>query len=311
MILIISFLLSLFLFYIYIKYFKKLSQTEREEGPKTHKIKNGTITMGGIIILLSSLVPFLFYINKFRGLEYLFLILPMVLFFIIGLIDDILIVKFKQNNGLKANLRLLMEVIFSALFYILYLKIYKTNTLNIFSYKINIGFLYGIFICFMYMGVSNACNITDGIDGLMGGIFLISLSTFFIISLRLKKDIITYYTLALIGATLGFLFYNLPRAKVFMGDCGSLMMGASLMTIAIALNMEVYLLLILIIPFLETISVILQVLYFKITKGKRLFKMAPIHHHLELKGYSEVKIITIFYIISIVFSFISIIIYLT
>ena len=153
----------------------------------------------------------------------------------------------------------------------------------------------------MLVGSTNACNLTDGIDGLMGGIYVITLIYFLIIALFNKEDMIGLFIMINIGATLGFLYFNLPRAKLFMGDCGSLMMGANLCCISILLHIEAYLPLFLIVPVIETLSVILQVSYFKLSKGKRLFKMTPFHHHLEMCGFSETKLIIIFYAITIIF----------
>lgn len=305
----ISFILSLVLFLIYIYKFKGLYQTERKEGPINHKKKNGTITMGGIVIILSFIIPFLFIMNRFERLDFFFLILPMLSFFSIGLIDDILIVKYKKNDGLNPFLRIFFEMIFSILFYFMFKKINNLNYVEFYKYEINLGIFYIFFFILLFLSTSNATNITDGIDGLLGGIYLIVLMFFFIISIIKKETIITYLTMTLIGSISGFLYFNLPKAKVFMGDSGSLMIGASIVSIALYLKMELYLILLLIIPLIETLSVILQVMYFKISGGKRLFKMAPFHHHLELVGFSEKKIISLFFFITIVFCLIVYIIY--
>lgn len=300
MVILISFIISLVLFYLYIKFFSFVKQTEREEGISTHKKKNGTITMGGIVLFLVVSILFLLF-NDSYNLKMLFLLLPSVFFFIVGFIDDLLIVRFHKNDGLNSNLRLLLEIIFSALFYGLYIKLFNDNSLDLFGYKIDLGFLYGILIVLMLVGSTNACNLTDGIDGLMGGIYVITLIFFLIIALFNKEDMIGLFIMINIGATLGFLYFNLPRAKLFMGDCGSLMMGANLCCISILLHIEAYLPLFLIVPVIETLSVILQVSYFKLSKGKRLFKMTPFHHHLEMCGFSETKLIIIFYAITIIF----------
>ncbi len=265
--------------------------------------------MGGIVIILSFIIPFLFIMNRFERLDFFFLILPMLSFFSIGLIDDILIVKYKKNDGLNPFLRIFFEMIFSILFYFMFKKINNLNYVEFYKYEINLGIFYIFFFILLFLSTSNATNITDGIDGLLGGIYLIVLMFFFIISIIKKETIITYLTMTLIGSISGFLYFNLPKAKVFMGDSGSLMIGASIVSIALYLKMELYLILLLIIPLIETLSVILQVMYFKISGGKRLFKMAPFHHHLELVGFSEKKIISLFFFITIVFCLIVYIIY--
>ena len=296
--LLLSFLISFVFIGIYIKVFKGVGQRERALGPSSHKYKNGTITMGGILIFISMIMGI--FINKFDSyIDILFIIIPGFLFFVIGLIDDMLKVLKNNNDGLNANIRLLIEIVISAIFFGFYICIYDNTTIRLFNLEMDIKWIYGMLILFMFTGGSNASNLTDGIDGLLSGLMVIILLGFlYIAGIKQNKEVMILIV-SLIGALLGFLFYNLPRAKLFMGDCGSLFLGSIIVGISIILKVESILLFFGGILIFEALSVIMQVLYFKLRK-KRLFKMAPFHHHLELCGYSENKVIFIFYIINII-----------
>ena len=214
----------------------------------------------------------------------------------IGFIDDLLILKKGKNDGIKADIKFLFQIIMSVLYFIIYLWMgYDTNVDFIF-FKIDIKFIYGLFILLAFSGFSNAANLTDGIDGLLGGVVTIILIGFF----YLTKDE-TYKTIIsiLFSGICAFLYFNLPKAKIFMGNTGSLALGALLVSLAILMRMEIYLFIFGFIFIIEALSVVLQVAYFKRTKGKRLFKMAPIHHHFEIVLDSEIKTLVLFYIFTI------------
>lgn len=291
----------------------KFGQNIRTEGPKSHFAKSGTPTMGGIIIILYSLLVFFILllifqkkIENIHWVDILIMIFPYLGYGIIGLIDDALIVIKKNNNGLKPQNKFLLELLVAALFYFLYLSLGYENTINFFGAKVNLGFVYGILILFLFSGMSNATNFTDGLDGLLS---LTSITTFLCIGIfaYLKEQVlIGLMCLAIIISLVSFLVFNLPKATIFMGDTGSLAIGGLMSSMMIILKAEVLLLFIGIIYISEVVSVMLQVWYFKRTKGKRILRMAPLHHHFELGGFSEAEIDILFSFINLLFSIIGI-----
>lgn len=287
--------------------FIKAKQTLRKEGPQEHAVKQGTLTMGGIIIFLPVfiLVPILCNFSK----ESLIIVSSIFLFFMIGFIDDLLIVLKGKNDGLRPKLKLLLQILFSLIFSFLILNNGHNSYINIpfINSKIELGYLYIPFIVFIITGTTNAINLTDGLDGLAGGTVAIALIPFTIMlcfneSAFSNSSIIT--GLVCIGACIGFLWFNSYPAEIFMGDTGSLALGSVLSILAILGNNELYLPIIGIIFVIETLSVIIQVAYFKRTK-KRFFLMSPIHHHFEKKGLKETKISIRFYIVTIIGSLIA------
>lgn len=284
----------------------KFGQAIREEGPQSHIYKKGTPTMGGIsfimAIVFSLLISIIFDFQNFE--VYILLIYITLSFFIIGYIDDMLIVVKKKNDGLSPKKKLLMQIIFSLIFYILLKLIYSNvEYLYIPYFKINfyLSFIYVFFIIFWQTGFSNAVNLTDGLDGLATSVTIITTAIFAIFSYKENNFSILLFCLSIIGSLIGFLIFNKKPAKIFMGDTGSLALGGILAAISIILHKEVAFLFIGLVYILETASVILQVAYFKKT-GKRIFKMAPLHHHFELSGYGERKTVYIFVIITIISS---------
>ena len=284
-------LLSTFCYIFYIRYFSKMKQYERQLGLESHKKKNGTITAGGLFF---AFLPFCFcnYTSK---------VIPIVLcsglFAILGFIDDFFIIKFKKNDGIPVNLKLLFQVIISAIAFYFYLKLDMPTSISFFGYDINIKWVYGMLILFILVASTNAFNLTDGIDGLCGGISLLMGIPFYFVAILKGEYEISFIILSLEITLFVFWCFNFPKAYLFMGDTGSLFLGAFYAMVGIILN-ELSMFFILALPYIfETLSVIIQVLYFKLTKGKRFFKMAPFHHHLEEKGYSELKIDLIFYMI--------------
>jgi len=230
---------------------------------------------------------------------------------IIGFLDDYLIIKRKNNNGLSVSQKFLMQVFISIVFFYLFMKsgnepLLWIHTLHI---KLDIGWFYGLFILFVLVASSNAVNLTDGLDGLAGGLSLIAFLTFGIISWNTGwldgYQSIALFCFAMVGCLFGFLVFNVNPAKIFMGDTGSLALGATLGSIAIVTRHELLLVLIGIVFVLETLSCILQVVYFKLTK-KRLFLMAPIHHAFEKKGWRENDIVKLFWIIGLISSLLAI-----
>lgn len=284
----------------------KFGQAIREEGPQSHIYKKGTPTMGGISFIMSIVFSLLIsIIFDFKNFEvYILLIYITLSFSIIGYIDDMLIVVKKKNDGLSPKKKLLMQIIFSLIFYILLKLIYSNvEYLYIPYFKINfyLSFIYVFFIIFWQTGFSNAVNLTDGLDGLATSVTIITTAIFAIFSYKENNFPILLFCLSIIGSLIGFLIFNKKPAKIFMGDTGSLALGGILAAISIILHKEIAFLFIGLVYILETASVILQVAYFKKT-GKRIFKMAPLHHHFELSGYGERKTVYIFVIITIISS---------
>lgn len=311
---VLSFLLSVVLGIIILPILKKIKASQIiNDYLERHRSKKNTPTMGGIIFIISTLLVIVFLIieNKISiTYNFITVLFVFISYFIIGFIDDYLIIKRKTNKGLTENQKFIMQTVVAIVFF--YLFLVSGNEpflwLHIFNLKINIGFLYGLFILFVLIGGSNAVNLTDGLDGLATGLSIISFITMGIITLNTVwlegyYDI-SIFCFVLVGSLFGFLLFNKNPAKVFMGDTGSLTLGATLSSIAILTRHEVLLIIIGIVFVIETISVIIQVSYYKLTR-KRVFLMAPLHHHLEYKGLSERKIVRILWIIGILGSVLS------
>lgn len=305
----ILFIIFGLLFYLLmLPYLKKLKfgQSIRSDGPKKHLAKKGTPTMGGIIILCCCLIFFslllieLNYQYNFDLLKIFFLLIPIISYGILGLVDDIMIISKRKNDGIKPSLKFLIQLIVAAITYFIYLTIYQNNTINFFGTCVDIKFFYGMLIIFLLVGVTNATNLTDGIDGLLSGCAIISYLGFGILGIYKNEMIVVLFSLSMCIALICFLFFNLPKASLFMGNVGSLLIGAGLVMESIILKMELLLIFIGFVYFIETLSVILQVWFFKKTKGKRLFKMSPFHHHLEISGFSEIEIDLMLYGIQLV-----------
>ena len=284
----------------------KFGQAIREEGPQSHMHKKGTPTMGGIsfiISIIASLVIAMFLDSE--NMKYYFLfVYTTISFSIIGYIDDMLIVVKKKNDGLAPRKKLMLQILFSVIFYILVTFIYKDiNYIHIpvLNYNLNISYLYLIFIVFWQTGFSNAVNLTDGLDGLATSVTIITTTTFALLAYKENNFPVLVFCLTIVGALLGFLLFNRNPAKIFMGDTGSLALGGILAAISVILHKEIAFLFIGLVYILETLSVIIQVAYFKKT-GKRIFKMSPLHHHFELSGYGEVKTVYIFVAIAVISS---------
>lgn len=305
-ILLISFAVSVVLAIIIIPILRKLKvgQVERAEGPESHLKKQGTPTMGGIIMIITMIIVvtgsyIYFTLNGQNDLanNILPLLLVSIGFGLIGFIDDFKKLVLKNTEGLKPSYKMIGLLIISVAYviYLVYgLKIETQTYIPIIKTYIDMPvFVYIPFAILVILGATNAVNLTDGIDGLSSSVCAIIITCLAIIGISLQLYEVSIFASIVIGAVLGFLMFNIHPAKVFMGDTGSLMLGGVISGLALYLEMPLLLLVIALIPVLETISVMIQVVYFKKT-GKRFFKMAPLHHHFELSGWKENKVVVVF-----------------
>lgn len=306
--LVASFLVTILMLPRLIKYlhYLKFGQAIREEGPQSHMHKKGTPTMGGISFIVATVLVLIIamFIDSSNIKYYFLFIYTTISFSIIGYIDDMLIVVKKKNDGLAPRKKLMLQILFSIIFYVLVKFIYEDiNYIYIpgLEYQLNISYLYMVFVVFWQTGFSNAVNLTDGLDGLATSVTIITTSTFALLAYKENNFPIFVFCLVLVGALIGFLLFNKNPAKIFMGDTGSLALGGILAAISIILHKEIAFIFIGLVYILETLSVIIQVAYFKKT-GKRIFKMSPLHHHFELSGYGEVKTVYLFVIIALISS---------
>lgn len=291
----------------------KVGQIERDDGPASHLKKQGTPTMGGIIMIIAIIISvtgsYLFLTitgNKVLGKKLLPLLLITIGFGMIGFIDDFKKLVLKNTEGLKPSYKmfgLLIIAVAYVLFLIQGLKIGTDTYIPILKMYISIPiFVYIPLAIVVILATTNAINLTDGIDGLSSSVSAIIITCLTVIGISNQIYEVSIFGSIVIGAVLGFLMFNLHPAKVFMGDTGSLMLGGVISGLALYLRMPLLLLIIAIVPVLETLSVILQVAYFKKT-GNRIFKMAPLHHHFELSGWKENKVVVVFSLITLVACF--------
>ncbi len=308
--LIITFIVTIILGIIIIPILRKLKvgQMERGEGPQSHLKKQGTPTMGGIMIIIAMVIVTVgacIYFTVNNQIDVAHKILPVLLltlgFGLIGFIDDFKKLVLKNTEGLKPSYKMLGLLIISVAYvaYLIYgLKIGTETYIPIWKQYIDIPiYLYIPFAIIVILGTTNAVNLTDGIDGLASSVSVIILTCLTVIGIMIGRPEISVFGSIVIGAVLGFLMFNLHPAKVFMGDTGSLLLGGVISAIALYLKMPLLLLVVALIPVLETLSVIIQVAYFKKT-GKRVFKMTPIHHHFELSGWTENKVVIVFSLVT-------------
>ena len=303
---IIAFIISIIMGFIIIPILKKrkVGQIERDDGPQSHLKKQGTPTMGGIIIIITMTLVVIgtyIYLSMNGETDLAHKLLPILLltigFGLIGFIDDFKKLVLKNTEGLKPSYKMIGLLIISVAYviYLVYgLKIETQTYIPIIKTYIDMPvFVYIPFAIIVILGATNAVNLTDGIDGLSSSICAIIITCLAIIGISLQLYEVSIFASIVIGAVLGFLIFNIHPAKVFMGDTGSLMLGGVISGLALYLEMPLLLLVIALIPVLETISVMIQVVYFKKT-GKRFFKMAPLHHHFELSGWKENKVVVVF-----------------
>ncbi len=282
---------------------KKIGQTTREEGPLWHQAKSGTPTMGGTVFIAVILIV---AFGTALAVGYLsssvwMILLTFLLFGGIGFVDDYISVFRKQNEGLTAKQKFIMQLVFSGIIIMVGSLLGHQFAIPLFSWQINSVLLIILFAFLWITGFSNAVNLTDGLDGLATGLNIIAYSSYFYLALQQNNEPIALVCLIVVGALLAFLFFNHKPAKIFMGDVGSLALGAGLAIISILLNNPWSLLIIGLVFVIETASVILQVASFK-TTGKRIFKMSPIHHHFEMIGWSETKVVLVFWITGLIAS---------
>ena len=309
--LLLSFAITVILGIIIVPILRKLKvgQIERDDGPESHLKKQGTPTMGGIIIMLGivivTIAAYIYYRNV--DIELAKNLLPIlgltIGFGVIGFIDDFKKLVLKNTKGLKPSLKMLGLLIISVAYIMYLIKGLNLGTetyIPILKQYIMIPiYAYIPFSILVILATTNAVNLTDGIDGLSSSVCTIIITCLTIIATTLGVKEIVIFGAIVIGAVLGFLMFNIHPAKVFMGDTGSLFLGGVISGIALYLKMPIILVLIALIPVIETVSVIIQVTYFKKT-GKRVFKMAPIHHHLELSGWRENQVVMLFSVITLV-----------
>ena len=297
----ISFAISVVLGPVIIPFLRrlKMGQTERTEGVQSHLKKAGTPTMGGVIFLIATAITALFYVGDYpKIIPVLFLTLG---FGIIGFLDDYLKVVLKRSDGLLPWQKFLLQVVLTAIFvfYIVkYTDISLTMRIPFWSgHFLNLGWLAVPVLFFAVIGTVNGVNFTDGLDGLASSVTLIVAVFFTVVSIVMKSGI-EPITGAVVGGLMGFLLFNVYPAKVFMGDTGSLALGGFVAGTAYVMQMPLFILIVGLIYLIEVLSVIIQVTYFKATHGKRIFKMAPIHHHFELCGWSETRVVAVFSVIT-------------
>ena len=283
----------------------KFGQTIREVGPSWHKNKQGTPTMGGLMFIIGSSVAAVICIAFLwlnGGAETQLMLVKVVAgalmavgFGIVGFLDDYISIKKHRNLGLTEIQKLILQfIIVGAYLLSVALAGGTTETVIPFLGSVDLGFFYYILAAVFIVGMVNAVNFTDGIDGLNTSVTLVVALVFSVIAMLLNRAGLSLYAAAIVGAMIGFLFWNANPAKVFMGDTGSLFLGGAVCALAFGVNMPILLILIGIIYIVEILSVVLQVTYFKISHGKRIFKMAPIHHHFEMCGWNENKICFVF-----------------
>ena len=280
----------------------KAGQSIREVGPTWHNNKAGTPMMGGLFFILGSILCIIGNLPVMVDYTVIYVLALSLCFGLVGFVDDFCKIKHKRNLGLTSIQKALLQMAVSAIFVYLLYKM-DPNKCNIYIPFANVYFelhplLYVFFSMFVMIGCDNAVNITDGVDGLCGSVTLPVMIFFTVAAAAMGKYDLAILPAALAGGLVAYLFFNWHPAKVFMGDTGSLFLGGAVCALAFALDMPLILLLVGFVYIIETLSVILQVGYFKLTHGKRIFKMSPIHHHFEMCGWKEVKIVLIFTAVS-------------
>lgn len=302
---IIAFAISAILCPIVIPFLHKLKfgQQVREDGPQAHLKKQGTPTMGGLMILASIVITSLFYVKDYpKIIPVLFVTVG---FGIIGFLDDYIKIVMKRSEGLNPKQKLIGQFIITGIFayYLVHSGEVGCSLLIPFTggfdggYYLNIGILFIPFVFFVILGTDNGVNFTDGLDGLCTSVTIL-VATFLTVVALGENSGISPITGAVVGSLLGFLLFNVYPAKVFMGDTGSLALGGFVASAAFMMQMPLFIPIIGLIYLVEVLSVIMQVTYFKATGGKRIFKMAPIHHHFELCGWSETRVVAVFSIVT-------------
>ena len=290
----------------------KFGQVEREEGLESHKSKNGTPTMGGIVFVIAAILgAFIVNFNNLLDPELILATIVLVGYSAIGFVDDALIIVKHSNKGLPPLAKLLAQIALAIICYFFAMNFIpdftSVITIPLLDINIDMGYLYPALILVMFAGESNGVNLSDGLDGLATGLSMVAIAPFIIFSIMTKDYTLASYATAMVGALLGFMMFNYHPAKIFMGDVGSLGLGGFLAILAILTKQELLLILVGGVLLMETLSVIIQVVSFK-TRGKRVFKMAPIHHHFEMLGWSEQQVTISFWFIGFICGILSIVI---
>lgn len=314
----LGFISSIFLGFIVVPLFKKykLGQSVSHMLSERHLAKDGTPTMGGVIFLVPTVILATCLFANYNikpSLNFLIIVLTFILYGLSGFIDDFLKIKYRNNKGISIMTKFSFELIIALLFFFLFIISGNSTTISLGLFKIDLKYLYGVFILFVLTGTTNAVNITDGLDGLCAGISIIVLLSYGIISWHstyiIGYDQIAVFCFILVGSLLGFLFFNFYPAKIFMGDLGSLSLGGAIAAIAIVLKKEFSLVILGIVFIIETLSSLIQIISIKLF-NRKVFLKSPLHHHFEELGYSESEIIKIFYLMASISSLIALVIYI-
>ena len=313
----LGYVIAISLGFIIVPLFKKIGlvQNVSRSINLRHLVKDKTPTMGGLIFILPSVIILSFlFINKNVSftINFIIVIISFILYAFLGFLDDFLKIKYHNNKGLSILKKFIIEILIALSVFIIFILMGNSTVISFLNFKIDLNYLYGIFILLLMISTTNAVNITDGLDGLCAGISLITFLTYGIIAWKYNhivgNELIAIFCFIMVGSLLGFLHFNFYPAKIFMGDLGSLALGGSIAAISIILKIELSLLIVGFVFVIETLSSLLQILSIKLFR-KRLFKKSPLHHHFEEEGMVESDIIKLFYMISIICSLISLICY--
>ena len=285
----------------------KFGQTVRDEGPQSHLAKNGTPTMGGVMMIVAILITGLTRAKISQGL--IVGLICIVGFGFVGFLDDFIKIKMKRSLGLKAYQKIILQ--FALALYIAYYQYSASPSatqlvIPFTNHIINLGIWYIPFMMIFIIGTVNAVNLTDGLDGLASGVTLIVSCFFILFAVSISNSDVAILAAATAGACLGFLGFNAYPAKVFMGDTGSMALGGAVVAFATLTNSPLLIVIVGFIYLAEALSVMIQVTYFKLTSGKRIFKMAPLHHHFEQCGWPETRVVFIFWIATVVLCWIGV-----
>ena len=285
----------------------KFGQTVRDEGPQSHLAKNGTPTMGGVMMIVAILITGLTRAKISQGL--IVGLICIVGFGFVGFLDDFIKIKMKRSLGLKAYQKIILQ--FALALYIAYYQYSASPSatqlvIPFTNHIINLGIWYIPFMMIFIIGTVNAVNLTDGLDGLASGVTLIVSCFFVLFAVSISNSDVAILAAATAGACLGFLGFNSYPAKVFMGDTGSMALGGAVVAFATLTNSPLLIVIVGFIYLAEALSVMIQVTYFKLTNGKRIFKMAPLHHHFEQCGWPETRVVFIFWIATVVLCWIGV-----
>ena len=285
----------------------KFGQTVRDEGPQSHLAKNGTPTMGGVMMIVAILITGLTRATISKGL--IVGLICIVGFGFVGFLDDFIRIKMKRSLGLKAYQKIILQ--FALALYIAYYQYSASPSatqlvIPFTNHIINLGIWYIPFMMIFIIGTVNAVNLTDGLDGLASGVTLIVSCFFVLFAVSISNSDVAILAAATAGACLGFLGFNSYPAKVFMGDTGSMALGGAVVAFATLTNSPLIIIIVGFIYLAEALSVMIQVTYFKLTNGKRIFKMAPLHHHFEQCGWPETRVVFVFWIVTVVLCWIGV-----